>query len=245
MWLLKILGALLLIALAYVLFLLVCSLFVSPEKEYEYHSRFYRRVLNGATRLALKVCRVRIHLSGESKIPADTKKILFVCNHRSKFDPIVTWYALRKWDIAFISKPENFKVPIFGRIIRKCCFLPIDRVNPKNAIRTIHKAAKLLKKGQVSVGVYPEGTRSLNCQLLPFHNGVLKIAQKAQAPIVVLTVSGTEIVRKNAPFHHTDVYLNVVDVLPANFVEQSRTDALGEQIREQMERSLRRHEVTV
>ena len=55
------------------------------------------------------------------KIPEGTRFVL-VGNHQSKFDPILSWYILRKKDIAFISKPENFKQPIFGRIIRKCCF---------------------------------------------------------------------------------------------------------------------------
>ena len=50
------------------------------------------------------------------------------------------WLVLKPWDIAFISKGENFKIPFFGRIIRKCCFMPIDRENPRKALRTINKA---------------------------------------------------------------------------------------------------------
>ncbi len=234
MWFINVLCVLLLCILAYVLFLGICALCVSPDKEYENHSRFYRRLLNGFTAIALKLCRVRIHVTGLEKLPKDTKKLLFVCNHRSKFDPIVTWYALKDKDIAFISKPENFKIPVFGRLIRKCCFLPIDRENPRNALRTIHKAAKLLKRSEVSVGIYPEGTRNPDGQLLPFHNGVFKIAQRAEAPIVVLTVRGTEKVHKNVPLHHTDVYLNVAEVLPTATVTTSKTEELGSQIRQIM-----------
>ncbi len=73
-----------------------------------------------------------------------------------------------------------------------CCFLPIDRENPRKAIPTINRAAKLLKEQEVSVGIYPEGTRGKDCRLLPFHNGVFKIAQKAEAPIAVLSITGTE-----------------------------------------------------
>ena len=210
---LHILGGLLTLLLLYFLFLGVCALLVNPEKEYEKNSLFYRFLLDSATAAAMKLLRIRVHVSGMDKIPKNTK-VLFVCNHRSNFDPIVTWYALKKWKIAFVSKPENFKVPFFGRIIRKCCFLPIDRKNPKKAIVTINKAAKLLKKQEVSVGIYPEGTRSKSCQLLPFHNGVFKIAQKAESPIVVLCITGTEKISKRTPFQHTDVYLDILDVLP-------------------------------
>ncbi len=238
MLVLKIAGLLLAAFVIYVLFLVVCSLFVNPKKEYENHSRFYRTLLNGATALAMKILRIRIHPSNVAMVEQDTKNLLFVSNHRSNFDPIITWHVFKKWQPAFVSKAANFKIPIFGRFIRKCCFMAIDRENPRNALKTIHKAAGLLQKGEVSVGIYPEGTRSKECNLLPFHNGVFKIAQKANAPIVVLFVSGTEQIHKNYPFHHTDVYLDVLEVIPADTVKASKTDALGEHIREKMERQL-------
>ena len=192
--------ALLVVVLIYILFLTICSLFVNPRKEYEEHSQFYRTLLNGATAIAIKIMRIRIHTTGIDKIPPNTKNLLFVSNHRSNFDPILTWHILKQWQLAFVSKASNFKIPIFGRFIRKCCFMAIDRENPRNAIKTINKAAKLLQKGQVSIGIYPEGTRSKTCELLPFHNGVFKIAQKADADIVVLAISGTEQIYKNYPF---------------------------------------------
>lgn len=241
MIILYILGAILAVVLLYILFLVVCSLFVNPGKEYEDHSKFYRALLNGTTAIAIKIMRIRLHLSGIEKIPADTKNLLFVSNHRSNFDPILTWHILKRWQPAFVSKASNFKIPIFGRFIRKCCFMAIDRENPRNAIKTIHKAAALLKKGEVSIGIYPEGTRSKTCELLPFHNGVFKIAQKADADIVVLTVSGTEKIHKNYPFHDTDVYIDILDVLSHEKVKTVKTEPLGVEIRGMMETHLEQH----
>lgn len=234
----RILGVLLAVAVLYILFLIICSLFVSPQKEYDEHSGFYRTLLNGATAIAVKIMRIHLHSTGVRKIPADTKRILFVSNHRSRFDPIISWHLLKQWQIAFVSKPSNFKIPVFGRFIRKCCFMAIDRESPRNAIKTIQKAAELLTKGEVSVGIYPEGTRSKTCKLLPFHNGVFKIAQRADAPIVVLAVSGTENIHKNYPFHHTNVYIDVIDVLPTEFVKENRTDVIGERVRTNLENHL-------
>ena len=173
---------------------------------------------------------IRVHISGIEKIPR-AEKVLFVCNHRSNFDPLITWDALRQWKIAFVSKPENFKVPFFGRIIRKCCSLLIDRENPRKAIVTINKAAKLLKEQEVSVGIYPEGTRSKTCALLPFHNGVFKIAQKAEAPIVVLCITGTEKISQRTPFQRTDVYLDVLDAFPTQGVKETKTEMIGTAVR--------------
>ena len=242
MILLYILGALLVLFLLYILFLGVCCLFIDPEKEYDKNSPFYRFLLDSATAAALKLLRINVHVTGMEKQP-EGQKVLFVCNHRSNFDPIITWYALKKWKIAFISKPENFRIPFFGRVIRKCCFMPIDRENPRKAIPTINRAAKLLRKQEVSVGVYPEGTRSKSGELLPFHNGVFKIAQKAEAPIAVLSITGTERIAKRTPFRRTDVYLDVLDVFSGEKLNGAKTELIGTAVRHLIENKIEKRDI--
>ena len=180
-----------------------------------------------------------LETSGLEKIPQD-QKMLFVGNHRSNFDPILTWYALKESQLAFISKEENFHVPLFGRIIRRCCFMAIDRENPKNAMKTILKAAELLKKKEVSVAVYPEGTRSKTCELLPFHNGVFKIAQRAEVPIVVVAVRGTENIHKNYIRHRSDVWIDIIDVLSAEEINGSRSKDIGDRVYRDLEEKLQK-----
>ncbi len=236
-----ILGVLLALFLAYALFLTVCALLIDPQKEYTEDSPFYRFLLDSATAMAMKILRIRVHVTGLDKLPKG-EKLLFVCNHRSNFDPIVTWYVLRDRKLAFVSKAENFKIPIFGRIIRKCCFMAIDRENPRNAMQTIRAAAELLQRQEVSVGVYPEGTRSKTGELLPFHNGVFKIAQKGKSSVAVVTVTGTEKIHKRTPFRATDVYIDVLDVISSETVRQTRTEAIGAAVRHLMQAGLERND---
>ena len=108
MFLLKLLGILFGLFLLYALFLLVCSLFVNPKKEYENHSRFYRALLNGATAFAMKIMRIRIHTNGLEKVPQGTKNLLFVSNHRSNFDPIITWHIFKKMAAGICIKSIEF-----------------------------------------------------------------------------------------------------------------------------------------
>ncbi|MBR1482204.1 MAG: 1-acyl-sn-glycerol-3-phosphate acyltransferase [Ruminococcus sp.] len=222
----------------YFIFLFIVGLFVDMNKVYEHDSKFYRFLLVNSTGVAAKLIRIRIKVLGREKLPRNTRYLL-VCNHRSKFDPILTWYALGSEQLAFISKPENFKVPVYGRIIHRCLFMPIDRENPRNAMKTVNRAAELLKRDEVNVAVYPEGRRNYGDELLPFHGAMFKIAQKANVPIVVMTVKGTYEIQKNYPLHHSDVELNIVGVLPAEELKGKKTGEIGDRVAELMNTSLK------
>lgn len=222
---------------AYILLLCVSSLFVDKTREYERDSAFYRFLLNSATACAIVICRLKVRVTGAEKLPE--VRFLFVCNHRSKFDPIISWYIFRKNHLAFISKPENFNVPVFGRFIRKCCFMTIDRSDARSSLGTFTKAAELMKNDVVSVGVYPEGTRNRDGSLLPFHDGVFIIARKADVPIVVATIDGTEKITHNYPWKRTHIRLDIVGVIDRDFVNTHRTAAVGVAVREMMENNLK------
>ncbi len=233
-----ILSIILVLASAYFLIPGVFSLFVNPKKKYESDSKTYRFLLNTASAIGLWFMRVKVTVSGVEKLPKN-EKLLFVGNHRSNFDPIITWYALRDWRISYVSKSGNFKLPIFGRIIGRCCFLSIDRENPRKAVEAVNRAADLLKAQEVSVGVYPEGTRSRDGELLPFHNGVFRIAQRADVPVAVVVLKGTETIRKNYPFRRSNVELTVAEVIPAHRVRTMRSAELGERVRKTIEDCLK------
>ena len=175
-------------------------------------------------------------LEALEKLP-EGSPVLFVGNHRSGFDPIVTMRILRKYKIVYISKPEVFDYPALGKIMHRCRYMAIDRENPRNAMKTICRAAELLGEGGVSVGVYPEGTRSKSGEILPFHNGVFKIAQKADVPIAVIALSGTEKVYKN-PLRKNKVKLIVADVISADEVRKTGTYEIGERVRTALEAAL-------
>ncbi len=204
-----------------------------PEEDHPFRRRVVQLVIGHLCRFA----RVRIHTEGWESLPGG--RFLVVSNHRSAFDPICTVWALRKTPTAFITKPENHRILIAGPMIYGANYLPIDREDPRKAMKTIQAAANLLKNDVVSVGVYPEGTRNreLSGGLLPFHNGVFKIAQKAGAPLVVMTVQGSERIRENWPWRPTEVNLRICAVLPPEELDGSTAD-VSRRVRDLMERDL-------
>lgn len=218
----------------YILLLIISALFVNEKREYTKDSRYYRWLLNSATGIGLMLCRVSVNVTGEDKIPEG--RFLLVSNHRSKFDPLVTWYIFRKSNISFITKESNLHVPVFGRIVRRCCFYAIDRQDIKKAYATINKATALAVNDVASIGIYPEGTRNYDYEngLLPFRNGAFKPAKKAGIPIVVITVQGTEKIHVNYPWHHTEVRLDVSGVISTEEAASMNTSQIGKEVRKMM-----------
>lgn len=214
--------------LLYVLFLLLMSLAVDKNKPQPKPNRFYRWLMHSVMALLTVLSRIRLHVSGTELLPEG--RWLLVCNHRSNYDAIVTGWALRRCGLAFISKPSNFRIPIAGPVIHKAGCLPIDRENDRAALRTIQTAAERLRQGSVSYAIYPEGTRNTGPGMLPFRNGAFKIAQKAEVPIVIACIQGSDKVKNRFPWRSTDVRLKICKVLDAEIVKNSNTTEIGEEV---------------
>ena len=219
---------------------IICTLFVDMKKKYGDESRFYRFLLETCTKLVMFFGRIHVHATGLEKVPEGVKYML-VGNHISNFDPIISWYVLDKSHLIFISKVENFKWFMVGPLIHRNCFLGIDRSSPRQSVRTIMDAAKFIKDDKFSVGIYPEGTRNKTREtpLLPFHNGMFKVAQNAGCPIVVVTIKNSQDIIKRFPWRSTDVYFDVTEVIPASDVASSKSTAeIGDRVRNIMLKKL-------
>lgn len=214
------------------LFVILLSYTIDQSKPVGKHPRRWRRLIVETLRLAFPLLRVKISVTGLEKVPTD-RNFLFVSNHIEIYDPMVAFVALHDFDLTFISKKENMQKWVVGNLMHAAGMLPIDRENDRAAVRTVVQAAKLLKEGEVSVGLYPEGYCKLDPDLvlLPFRDGSLKVAQKGGVPIVVATVQGTERVMKDQLRKwRIGVKLDILDVIPAEDVTGRTTHELGEQI---------------
>lgn len=216
--------------LLHLLYVVVTGFFLKPYEEKRTRSGFLWFVVEETCDLILFVCNVSAKVIGEEKLPKDGR-FLFVCNHRSSLDPVAALTHLRGRNILFICKPAVFKIPAVGPYLRRCGFQTIDRENARNALVTIKGAAERLETGEYSIGVFPEGTRTKTGRLLPFHDGVFKIAQKANVPVVVAVVRGSEEIRRRAPLRHTKMEIEILRVIPAQEVKGLRSHELADRAR--------------
>lgn len=192
--------------------LLLSTLFLPGGPKGEASLPWCRRVIRPVMKWLFAVLNVSLHVKGEEIVP--DCPCVFVSNHRSDFDPMAVLATFSKQPLIYISKESNFRIPIAGPYIRHAGFLALDRVNPLRAARTIKEGARRVREDGLTVGIYPEGTRSRTEELLPFKEGAFVLAKKAEAPIVLMITPNTEKIGKGLPFrprvHVTVEYLEVI-----------------------------------
>ena len=185
---------------------------------------------------------VKIKINNKEKIPT-TQRFLLVGNHRSNFDSMVMTSKLKKYDLAFITKRSNYKIPLFGRLLYGTCFYPVDRDNQLQSLEAFRKASELIINNECSVAVFPEGTRQRELVLSDFHEGVFNIALRAKCPLVIVTECGSEMVAHNFPFKRTVVNVDVLGTIPYEELEGKTAKAISDHVHEIMEEHLKKIDI--
>lgn len=112
-------------------------------------------------------------------------------NHQSQLDIPVLETVLEPYNIRFLAKKSLFNIPFFGWGIRILGYVPIEREDPREGLKSIFLCLERLKEGY-SLVVFPEGTRSKTGELLPFKLGGFLIPLKAKVKVVPVTIWGTK-----------------------------------------------------
>ncbi len=138
----------------------------------------------------LKMGRIRVETAGREHIPAG-RACIFMSNHLSNLDPPVL-FPLFPFRTAFFLKRSLLKIPLLGWGMQLADFIPVDRDGRMESAReSVQFAARVLASG-VSVSTFPEGTRSRTGQLLPFKKGPFYLAMESGAPVIPISIWGTE-----------------------------------------------------
>jgi 1-acyl-sn-glycerol-3-phosphate acyltransferase len=147
------------------------------------------RIVQWAFRVILSISGVHVTVIGEENVPDEP--VLFIGNHRSFFDILVTYSRCRRLT-GYVAKKSMESVPLLSTWMRFLYCLFLDRDNPKEGLKTILKAIEYVKEG-ISICIFPEGTRNKGEELsmLPFKAGAFKIATKTGCAIVPMSMNNT------------------------------------------------------
>lgn len=117
-----------------------------------------------------------------------TQPAIYIANHQNNYD-MVTISSMVPPKTVTIGKRSLIWVPFFGLVYWAAGNILINREKRSSAISTMAKVAKIIKERQVSIWMFPEGTRSRGRGLLPFKTGAFHTAIAASVPIVPIVCS--------------------------------------------------------
>lgn len=191
---------------------------------------FMLRFVQFGLRTLHRIAGAKITVNGLENIPKD-EAVLFMGNHISYFDVIIT-YPLMRRPTGFIAKKEIKKIPILDWIMYfvRCLFL--DREDPRAGLQMVLTAADYIKDG-ISIVIFPEGTRSKDGKLAAFKEGSFKIATKSKCSIVPFGVVGTpELFETHSPWlKPAKVSITFGKPIPTKDLDRSQQKALSSLVR--------------
>jgi 1-acyl-sn-glycerol-3-phosphate acyltransferase len=129
----------------------------------------------------------------EIRIPTSVKNLgpaVYIANHQNSYDIFTISGAVQKNTVS-VGKKSLKWIPFFGQMYWLTGNILIDRKNSNKALNTIALTAKKIQEKQLSVWLFPEGTRSYGRGLLPFKTGAFRTAIQAEVPLVPVCASNT------------------------------------------------------
>ncbi len=181
----------------------------------------------------LKCLFVKLRINGN--IPTD-RSLILMYNHSCFIDPFLFAYS-SPGKTTGITAIENYKLPVFGWMLKKWNAIPIDRRNIKNAKKSIEKGEKAFKDGY-NVIILPEGTRTVTGKIKKFKKGGFHMALNTKAPILPIGSKGAFSFK---PKNRWYIKPGLVELNVGEIIEPSRYDELGVnglvyEVREQMKK---------
>ncbi|HET7734958.1 MAG TPA: lysophospholipid acyltransferase family protein [Nocardioidaceae bacterium] len=169
-----------------------------------------------AAKTAFKALDLKFHFEGLENIPPKGQGALIAMNHTSYVDYLVGGYPGEKVGryTRFMAKKEIFDHPVGGPLMRSFHHIPVDRAA---GLASMDDAAGYLRRGEL-VAIYPEATISRSFLIKDLKTGAVRIAAKANVPVIPMIVFGTHrVFTKDHPkdlSRHKTVIVKIGEPIP-------------------------------
>ncbi len=171
---------------------------------------------------------IRVPESAKSSEPS-----LYIANHQNNWDLFTVSGAIQPRTVT-VGKKSLAWMPLFGQLYWITGNILIDRNNRSKAVGTIAQVAENIKKRNVSVWMFPEGTRSRGRGLLPFKTGAFHAAIAADVPVTPIVCSNTQGNIKLNRWNNGHVIVEILPPISSEGYEKDNVRELANLCREQM-----------
>lgn len=179
---------------------------------------------------------LRVVVAGRELVPRD-RACIFMTNHLSNLDPPVLLPALPTRTAVFLKR-SLMKIPVLGIGMRLGDFIPVDRDGrPESARESVARAGRVLASG-VNVLTFVEGTRSRTGKLQAFKKGPFFLAIESGAPVVPISIWGTEGMMKKGTWQIVPGTAHVTFHAPLDPENYASREELMSAVRAAMESAL-------
>lgn len=134
-------------------------------------------------RICLRI--LGIHVELLSDVTFEDTPCLYVCNHRSLVDPVITSKFI---NTVVLSKAEVKSYPLIGKGAEWSGVIYVDR-NEKDSRKAARKAMEQALEHGFDVLVFPEGTVSGLPGTLPFRYGAFETAWQMNVPVIPIALA--------------------------------------------------------
>ncbi len=165
------------------------------------------------------------------------KPAVIVANHQSHMDLLCMLALTPK--IVFLTNDWVWNNVFYGLVIRKAEFIPASDGMEQN----LPRLRDLYERGY-SICIFPEGTRSPNCDILRFHRGAFTLARELEADILPVFLHGTGHVlpKKELMFRRGEVCMEIQErVRPYESVEAESDSEVDRKVTKQMRHYYEQH----
>ena len=181
-----------------------------------------------------------VNIIGRQKM--DMKKsYVIVSNHQSQLDILVAFRLF--YPFRWVSKAEVFLLPFIGWNMVLNGHVKLKRGDKKSIREMIARSEQLLAEN-ISIIIFPEGTRSKTGILRPFKNGAFTLAKKMKKPILPLVINNT---RKALPKHAMTLQgrhrmeVRVLDEIPYEQFRDMSVEETADMVRTKIASHVREH----
>lgn len=129
----------------------------------------------------------RVRWAGRDLIPR-RGPIIFAANHQSHYDPLLIGWQVADRPFLSVAQAGLFSFGPLAWLMRQVGAIPLKR--GRGDVSAVRAAIAQLRAGGC-VLIFPEGGRTRDGVMAPFHRGVLVLVQRTKAVVVPVAVDGT------------------------------------------------------